>query len=101
MHQNVNQVVGKRGQSPKLVFCPKSRLHQWTDAGGTAGPNVFQSQRTDDAGILCQVGIVVPNVAILQRRQYATIVRTISRCASQMVRADDAFGRKRSFVVRL
>ena len=50
-------------KADELVQSPKSRKHQRVVDCPPAGPNFFQSQRTNNARVLSQMRFVVPNEA--------------------------------------
>ena len=62
-------MIGQRVEPPKAVFEPECRLHQGADPCEGGGPNFFQSQRADDAGIGRQMNVIVPNKGATGCRQ--------------------------------
>ena len=68
MQRDIDQVIRQRIESPKCVLQPEAGEHQRIIEHRVTRPNVLEPERADDAGILCEMFVIVPDESRMPHR---------------------------------
>jgi hypothetical protein len=69
MHQDVEQVIGQWVQPPNRVLDPETADDQRANPGRTGSPNILEPKGANNAGVVRQMSIVVPDKSTTQGGQ--------------------------------